>query len=289
MNQVCESSLSVGLCLSELTLIEKDSSDNYSNISIYSHNNLGKVLVIDGEIQHIEFWTHLYHETIVHLPIAFTKSIKSVLILGGGDFFAAQEVLKYETIEEVVMIDHDPKIVGMMLKYYSHARDVIKDKRFKLIINDAFKEIENVHNQFDLLINDSVDLVNYSNNSGINLFFKLSSKVKNEGLCVDLIYRHLFESETLQRTLLSLKEKKLFSIFSLVTVPEYPGILHLLVIWSKNRALKQNLSTPINSEQKRWINNQDYIICEYFNPAFLKYYLYLPPYVKRKLNESENN
>ena len=40
-------------------------------IEIYRHDTLGLVLVINGEIQHIENYQCMYHEQLVHLPISF--------------------------------------------------------------------------------------------------------------------------------------------------------------------------------------------------------------------------
>lgn len=168
----------VSLHLSELTLIESISSDRKQEIQFYEHSSLGKILVINNEIQHIEAWASLYHEMLVHIPVAFIKEIKRVLILGGGSLFAAKEALRYNSVDEVIMIDHDYKVIELVRKHYSHAQEILSDKRFSLIIEDAFSSLEKSTNTFDLIINDAVDLFKYDSekNSAKYLFELLSEK-----------------------------------------------------------------------------------------------------------------
>ena len=83
----------VSLQLSNLTTIESYHSSK-QNIQLLNHQWLGKILIINGEIQHIENYQPLYHELLVHLPAAFVPNIQNVLILGGGSLFAAFEVLR---------------------------------------------------------------------------------------------------------------------------------------------------------------------------------------------------
>lgn len=77
---------SVSLYLSNMVQLENEES-NVQSIQIYQHPNLGKVLVINGEIQNVEKWAPLYHEAIVHIPMMFLEEPRSVLILGGGDLY----------------------------------------------------------------------------------------------------------------------------------------------------------------------------------------------------------
>lgn len=67
---------SVSLYLQDMEILESFQSDK-QQIILYLHKNLGKILVINGEIQHIEFYQQFYHEQLVHLPIAFIPQIKT--------------------------------------------------------------------------------------------------------------------------------------------------------------------------------------------------------------------
>ena len=48
-----------------------------------------------------------YHEMIAHLPLASHPNPKKVLVMGGGDGSIVREVLKHDTVEQVVLCDVD--------------------------------------------------------------------------------------------------------------------------------------------------------------------------------------
>jgi hypothetical protein len=48
-----------------------------------------------------------YQEMIAHLPLASHPNPKKVLVIGGGDGGVIREVLKHDTVEEVVLCDID--------------------------------------------------------------------------------------------------------------------------------------------------------------------------------------
>jgi len=270
----------ISLHLAEMTLLEDVSSVNYEHIQLYSHQTLGKVLILDGELQHIESWSPLYHETVVHLPCAFIEQLTNVLILGGGDFFAATEILKYSSVKKVRMIDFDQSVIELMSRHYHHVQTVLSDPRFELIIDDAFHALSENNEKFDLIINDAVDLANYSEINNSEIFRLLTTYLTPTGVCADLIYRHIFEQETTKKTINFLNNSKLNWALSLVVVPEYPGILHLLVIWGSNDHISQKLATTTNLTQQEWIKTKS-CPTDIFDPRFLSYYLYLPPYLKK--------
>lgn len=271
----------VSLHLSGMELIDEDRSVNYEKIQLFLHRDLGKILVLDDEIQHIENWSPFYHETIVHLPTAFIDEVETVLILGGGCFFTAKEVLKYETVKKVVMIDYDSSVIRMMEKHYPHAAEIIQDPRFHLIINDAFDEIKKITARFDLVINDSIDLLSANKQKHTGIFLELARLTTAKGVCVDMIYRHIFEKESTKNTFGAFAQQKMNAAFSLITVPEYPGVLHLVSIWTQNKNVYQTASSSKNKIQLGWLKNPSSNPCELFDPRFLSYYLYLPPYLKR--------
>lgn len=271
---------SVSLYLSNLELIEKIIT-KHQKIIIYKHPILGIVLVINGEIQHIEKYQCPYHELLVHLPASFIEMPQNALIIGGGSLFAAYEILKYPSIENVILCDHDAKVLELMEKYYSHARYVKNDSRFKFIEADGIDFIKHCDHKFDLIINDCFNLLDISVTKCFPIYLKLKQLLTPTGLCSDIIYRHIFDGEI---TTNSIKEIKKYSdvVLSLVVVPEYPGILHIETIWGNNTNLCQTCSNVINSYQKQIIKGEKNPF-EFFSPNNLPFYLYLPPYIKKKI------
>jgi len=62
-------------------------------------------LFIDGHLQFSEQDEHRYHEALVHPALAWLGTPERVLILGGGDGMAAREVLKYDSVKAVDLVD----------------------------------------------------------------------------------------------------------------------------------------------------------------------------------------
>ena len=243
----------------------------------YQHPTLGRILMLNGEIQHVEAWEPLYHEPLVHLPSAFIERPQTALVIGGGSFFAAREILRYRSIERVLMLDHDAELLAIMAEEYEDARSVQNDPRLEVRTPDAFKELPCLQEQFDLVINDSVDLLTFE-----NAYQVLASLLTSQGVCSDLIYRHIFESTAVSETFKQLGWASRY-VASLVFVPEYPGILHLLLLWGKSLSLIHNLPKTRNCEQVVWCRNPRLNPCRYFDPRFLKYYLHLPKCVCERL------
>ncbi len=257
----------------------------YQDANIYIHPLLGKILILNKEVHHVEKWAPLYHEMVVHLPVASIPTVKNVLILGGGSLFAAEEILKYKSVNYVLLIDHDYTVIDIIEKNYKHAKKVLNDRRFKLLIDDAFSYISSNDKKFDLIVNDSIDLVEMGKKRHSNLLDKLCNNLTSVGVCSDVVYRNIFERKTTQKTINMLKSKY-NSSFSLITVPEYPGIFHILCLWSKNNKYI-TIKKIYNKLQKEWINIQDQsnLSFKFYNPKFIDFYKYLPPYLNEVLNK----
>lgn len=239
---------------------------------------LGYVLIIDGELHHVQEWSYLYHEPLVHLPMAFCEDAKTALILGGGDFFAAHELLKYNSIQKVVMCDHDKDLIDFMISIYPHAQETIKDPRFYLEIGDARKIIKSKGVKYDLIINDCFDFINDFNKDD-NIYRDIYEGLSEMGVCSDLVYRNVFDEYTTSKALSEVSKYTSHAI-SLQFVPEYPGVLHLLTIWGNNKNVSQYNKKSINAEQLKWIENMNSPM-EYFQPEFLEYYLAVPQFIKK--------
>lgn len=246
-------------------------------IELFEHPLLGKILKIDDEIQHVERWQALYHEPLVHLSTAFIPEVREVLVLGGGSLFAAFEVLRYPTVTRCTLVDHDPAVIKLMASHYSHAASVIKNKRFVYVQDDALSFLRSTKKTYDLVLNDCFDSVGASEAIGRSVFDLMSKRLTVDGVCADPIYRHVFERSYVAKTRAALKARH--CAFSLITVPEYPGVLHVLACWG-SRQVSQKLRAPINRWQQTWLRRKPRPALEFYDPRFLSFYLYLPPYLR---------
>lgn len=68
---------------------------------------------INGHLQAASRDEAIYHEMLVHVPMAVAERRARVLILGGGDGMALREALRYGDVREVVLVDLDPEVVRL--------------------------------------------------------------------------------------------------------------------------------------------------------------------------------
>ena len=81
---------------------------------------LGKCLLMDGKVQLCERDEYRYHEMIVHFPARYLGggAPKRVLIVGGGDCMALREVLRYDGVQEVVVVEADTRMVSLCESHF---------------------------------------------------------------------------------------------------------------------------------------------------------------------------
>lgn len=133
------------------------------NIYILENKFWGRLLFINNNLQFSSRDEFIYHEALVHIPIQSAPEghIKKVLICGGGDFGAAREVLKYPYVEEVVIVDIDPRIPKLIKEYFPELLpEDPNDPRLTLITEDAYVLVDKFLREgrtFDLVIVDSTD------------------------------------------------------------------------------------------------------------------------------------
>jgi spermidine synthase len=171
-----------------------------------------------------------------------------------------------------------------MNTYYPQIQSVLNDTRFHLIIDDAKAFIKNTNMKYDMVINDCFNLTSSFSEQDRSIFELLETLLTDNGVCSDLIYRHIFDEKNLRKTI-ELLINKHKTVLSLVVVPEYPGIMHLLSIWGNSNFLNQNLTGSVNEFHIECIQKK-IEFTKLFNPVYISYYLYIPPYIRDIFRES---
>jgi thermospermine synthase len=123
------------------------------------------MLVTDGKMQSAQFDEYAYHESLVHPALLKVASSlngavpKKVLIGGGGELATAREVLRHNSVERVVMVDVDAKVVEVCTEYLPEwgGEAVLNDPRFELVIGDAHAYLLETQETFDVIIMDISD------------------------------------------------------------------------------------------------------------------------------------
>lgn len=119
-------------------------------------------LTLNGCIQYHSQEIAHSHELMVGVPLCLAKEAKNVLILGGGDGFAAAEALRHPTVERVRMVELDPKMVEIHSEHprlLELNRRAMLDPRVEVIVGDALGHFLNLDETFDVVIDDCEFLV----------------------------------------------------------------------------------------------------------------------------------
>src|SRR5688572_8483927 len=86
-----------------------DEQTQYQHLQFIETEFFGNAMILDGIIQLTERDNMGYHEMIVHVPMLAFGQPRRVLIVGGGDGGALQQVLRYESVEEVTVCELDQR------------------------------------------------------------------------------------------------------------------------------------------------------------------------------------
>ncbi len=127
-------------------------------------------LYLDGSLQLSSTDEHRYHETLVHPAMSFVNEPKNVLILGGGDGVAAKEVLKYDSLENLTLVDLDPAVVELAnenRQLLELNEGALMDQRVTVHNMDAYEYLEDSEEWFDVILIDLPD----PNNESLNKLY----------------------------------------------------------------------------------------------------------------------
>lgn len=131
---------------------------DYQEIQVLEYEELGKALVLDGKTQSTLADEYVYHEALVHPAMLLHGNPRKVLILGGGEGATAREVLRFRTVQRVVMVDIDPLVIEVAKKYLPEwHQGAFDDPRLELIIGDGLEYVMNNEEKFDVIIADLAD------------------------------------------------------------------------------------------------------------------------------------
>lgn len=129
-------------------------------------------LYLNGNLQFSSSDEYRYHESLVHPLLSSLDVTRKVLILGGGDGMALREVLKYDGVEQVVLVDLDKKMVEfsaqdpIMTQLNEHS---LSSNKVKVVNEDAFQYLFEHKEQYDAIIVDLPD----PNNESLNKLYTL--------------------------------------------------------------------------------------------------------------------
>ncbi len=239
----------------------------------------------------------MYHEPLIHPAMSLYPNPTNVLVLGGGDGCAVREILKYQSVKSVTLVDLDPEMTKLGQEnpiLIDMNKNALNNGKVRVINADGYKYLESNNDYFDVIIVDLPDpksvelgrLYSYE-------FYKLCSRhLRPNGVLVTQSGSPYFAT----RAFLCINKTMQQAGFS--TVPLHNQVLTLgewgWVLGVKNTELK-NLKTQLQQVKikvpTKWINNEAMLLITSFgkdfypwqkdtievnrihNPVLYKYYL----------------
>jgi len=210
---------------------------DFQRIDIYETKEFGRMLILDGFTMLTEKDEFVYHDMLTHVPMAINPDIKKVLIIGAGDGGIVRELVRYETIERMDMVEIDKMVVDACIEHLPLTASKLDDPRLNLYFEDGLKFVRGKTDEYDLIVVDSTDPLG----PGEGLFTKefygnCYNALTENGIMVNQMGGTVYESDIMgmQRSF-----KRIKSTFPIATcyqahVSTYPGGFWLLGYGSKS-------------------------------------------------------
>jgi len=129
----------------------------FQHLVVAEAGPLGRVLLLDGNIQVTEFDESGYHEMLAHVPLLTHPDPRRVLVVGGGDGGALREVLKHPGVEHVDLCEIDEAVIRASRQYLPGLAASFDDPRVALHIADGIQYVRDHPHSWDVILVDSSD------------------------------------------------------------------------------------------------------------------------------------
>ena len=254
----------------------------FQRIDIFDSKEFGRFLALDGYMMLTEKDEFIYHEMIVHVPMAVHPNVKKVLVIGAGDGGVIRELCRYETIETIDMVEIDELVVEVSKKYLPTTACCFDDPRLNIFYQDGLRFVRTKENEYDLIIVDSTDPFGPGEGLFTKEFYGNCFKALNEtGIMVNQHESPFYQTDAIamQRAHKRIVESFPISRVYQAHIPTYPSGHWLFGFASKKYH-------PIKDFQKtKW--NARGMKTKYYNTGIHIGSFALPNYVEELLRDVE--
>ena len=117
-------------------------------------------LFLNGRLQFSSADERRYHEALVHPVLAAVSKPRRIFVGGGGDGLAVREILKWNNVESVLLVDIDPAITRLAAEEPALTllnRHSLLDRRVHVVNDDAMTYLASSGDSYDVIILDFPD------------------------------------------------------------------------------------------------------------------------------------
>ncbi len=115
----------------------------------------GKTLFLDKRLQLTQADEFIYHECLSQPALLTHPNPEKVLIIGGGDGGSAYQVLKHQSVKELLVVEIDAELTKLCQKFLPEInKGVFKNPKLKLFYADGREFLQKTKKKFDVIIGD---------------------------------------------------------------------------------------------------------------------------------------
>lgn len=250
----------------------------YQKIDFFKSKEFGVFFTLDGLMMVNEKDEFIYHDMIVHTPMAVNPNIKKVLVIGGGDGGTVRELTRYETIEKIDMVEIDQKVVEACRKYLPLTASKLEDSRVELFFEDGTEFIKHKKGYYDLIIVDSTDPIGPGEGLfSMDFYRDAYNSLSDEGILINQHESPYYERDAKEMKRAHDKIKNIFQVSKVYQfhMPTYPSGHWLFGFASKGLH-------PLNDIKESYWKDLK-IKTKYYNTNLHKASFALPNYVLEML------
>lgn len=254
----------------------------FQRIDVFDSKEFGRFLTLDGYMMLTEKDEFIYHEMIVHVPMAVHPKPRRVLVIGAGDGGVIRELTRYPLVEQIDLVEIDELVVAVCKEYLPLTACRLDDPRVAIHYEDGLKFVRQSENEYDLIIVDSTDPFGPGEGLFTREFYGNCFKALNpDGIMVNQHESPFYEADAqaMQRAHKRIVESFPISRVYQAHIPTYPSGHWLFGFASKTWHPIRDLAAT------RW--NTMGMKTRYYNTRLHAGAFALPTYVEELLRDVE--
>lgn len=254
----------------------------FQRIDVFQSPELGRFLVLDGFFMLTEKDEFIYHEMIVHVPMAVHPNVKKVLVIGAGDGGAVRELTAYPEIRHIDLVEIDEEVIRVCREFLPGTACRLDDERVHIHYEDGLKFVRSREDEYDLIIVDSTDPFGPGEGLFTKEFYGNCYKaLKEDGIMVNQHESPFYEEDA---TACMRAHKRIVESFPVSRVyqahiPTYPSGHWLFGFASRKYHPLHDL------DAERWLKRG--LNTKYYTPRLHEGAFCLPAYVEKLLERVE--
>ena len=200
---------------------------DYQRIDIFESKDFGRFLTLNGVMMLTEKDEFIYHEMIVHVPMAVHPCAEKILVIGAGDGGVIRELTKYPCVREIDLVEIDEEVVTACKEFLPRTACYFDDEKVNLHFQDGLRFVrQQKEKQYDLIIVDYTDPFGPAEALFTKEFYGNCYKaLKKDGIMVNQHENPFYEDDaaTVQRVHKRIVQSFHTNLVYQAHIPSYPS------------------------------------------------------------------